>query len=217
MRERLYMVIFTVIMASFAAAILTFANTQLKKYIDQNKKLEVYENVLKVFDIPFSSEADFDEIERIYNAHISVEKRNGIDVYTGYETEAKTEDELLGYAFKITGPGFWGKITGFLALKPGLETIRGITFFEHEETPGLGGRIDEKDFQQQFIGKKIYPEGSNEPLIVISPPGTDPFGDSVRNKPQNEVDAITGASETSRAVERFMNKCIKDFISVMKK
>ena len=66
--------------------------------------------------------------------------------------------ELMGIAVGVKGPGLWGGIEGILALEPDMKTIKGLTFYKQEETPGLGGEIAGSDFRDQFIGKRIYGE-----------------------------------------------------------
>jgi len=75
-------------------------------------------------------------------------------------------------------------------LKPDLETIVGLEVLDHQETPGLGARITEDEFLQQFNGKVVRPE-----LLVVKEAGDD----------KNKVDAITGATRTSNAVQGIIN------------
>ncbi|NUM34982.1 MAG: FMN-binding protein [Candidatus Brocadiae bacterium] len=126
-----------------------------------------------------------------------------------YIFRAKKEDHFY-YTFEIAGAGFWDKVAGYMALKEGFKSIAGITFYDHKETPGLGQRIEEGWFQGQFTfwNKSIFREGSAQPeLRVTSRKGTyDGEATQDFGKKQNEVDAITGASETSRALDRFVTK-----------
>ena len=99
--------------------------------------------------------------------------------------------EMRKCVFLRTGPGLWGDITAAVCFDTETESIVGVTFTEHNETPGLGGRIEEKWFQQQFIGKRT-------PLTLL-PEGTE-------SESRNEVDAITGATITSSAVRDIVNR-----------
>ena len=94
----------------------------------------------------------------------------------------------------------WGPIRGFLALEADMRTIRGVTFHEQEETPGLGGEIASVWFQEQFKGKVIeLPDGERGIHIRRGGGASGP----------NEVDAITGATMTSKKVEVMLNAVIE--------
>jgi Na+-transporting NADH:ubiquinone oxidoreductase subunit C len=84
-----------------------------------------------------------------------------------------------------------------------MRTIRGITFYEQEETPGLGGEIDSESFRKQFEGKKIVDE-TGRAGIVISGGG--------QKHAVNEVDAITGATMTCEKVEAILNTVIERIV-----
>jgi len=85
----------------------------------------------------------------------------------------------------------------FICVEPDLETLKGIEVLDHSETPGLGGRIIEDSFKKQFIGKKVRPR-----IFVIK---------GKKAEGANEVEAITGATNTSRGIEEFINDAMKEF------
>jgi len=109
------------------------------------------------------------------------------------------------YTFEIAGAGFWDKVSGYLTLRSGLRKISGITFFDHKETPGLGQRIEEGWFQAQFTiwQKEVLKPNTNKIALHVTRRNGLYDGDS-QKKSINEVDAITGASETSRALDKFI-------------
>lgn len=99
------------------------------------------------------------------------------------------------YVFAIGGRGFWGPIQGLIALEPDFQTIRGIVFTEQSETPGLGARIREDPwFAHQFRGKMLAPHGPPYLQIVVG-----------QADGPHQVEAITGATQTSTTVNRFLN------------
>jgi Na+-transporting NADH:ubiquinone oxidoreductase subunit C len=104
-------------------------------------------------------------------------------------------------AVPFTGPGLWGPIKGVMSLEPDLLTIREISFYQQEETPGLGGEIGSKWFQDQFKGKEIV-SPAGEPGFHIRKPGN-PLD-------ENSVDGISGATMTSERVQSIIDNLAKD-------
>ena len=100
---------------------------------------------------------------------------------------------------RFAGPGLWGPIKGFLALDPKITKIQGITFYEQEETPGLGGEIVSSSFRNKFIGLLIRDETGKPGIIIKS------GGESAVNK----VDGISGATMTCDKVQEMLNEAIK--------
>lgn len=104
----------------------------------------------------------------------------------------------------VEGLGMWGTIYGFLSLAPDAETVRGLTYYEHRETPGLGGEIANPDWQAGWEGRKIHDADGAVAIAVrkgqAGPPETDPL----------HVDGLAGATVTSNAVTRFMQYWLDD-------
>lgn len=96
-----------------------------------------------------------------------------------------------GYVVVASGPGLWGRITAAVGLDAARDTFTGLAFTEEGETPGLGARIEEPWFKRQVRGKR-------------GPLGLRPEG--TRSAEATEIDAITGATVTSRAVRDILNR-----------
>ncbi len=94
----------------------------------------------------------------------------------------------------IEGKGLWSTLYGFLALAPDGTTIKGLTFYEHAETPGLGGEVDNARWKGLWPGRKVFDEQGNVEIEVIKgaagPAESDPY----------RVDGLSGATITSRGV-----------------
>ena len=105
------------------------------------------------------------------------------------------------YVFPISGKGLWSTLFGFLALDKDKNTVKGITFYKHKETPGLGGEVDKKWFQENFIGKKIF-NSNNELVSVKVMKGTTSI--LPKEKQNHAVDGITGATITSNGLTSFL-------------
>lgn len=104
-------------------------------------------------------------------------------------------DSKMGYGYNKSS-----SMSLFICLEPDLETLKGIEVLDHSETPGLGGRMTEAAFKKQFAGKKLKPRIS--------------FVKGRNAEGANEFDAITGATNTSRGVEAFLNDAMKEFWEV---
>ncbi len=113
------------------------------------------------------------------------------------------------FAFPTSGPGLWAPIYGFLALESDLNTIAGITFYRHGETPGLGGEIEREWFQSQFVGQRMMADGEPVQFQVIQGgvSGRYPDGNP------HAVDGISGATMTGRAVAEFISEDFKTYNS----
>lgn len=95
----------------------------------------------------------------------------------------------------IHGYGLWSTMYGFLAVAGDGETVKGITFYEDGETPGLGGEINNPRWQQRWEGKKLYGTGGDVELEVVK--GTvDPRAPGA----EYHVDGLSGATLTSNGV-----------------
>jgi Na+-transporting NADH:ubiquinone oxidoreductase subunit C len=98
----------------------------------------------------------------------------------------------------IWGKGLWSTLYGFLALDSDLRTISGITFYDHKETPGLGGEVDNPRWKSLWRGRQAFDETGEVAIEVIKgragPPDEDPY----------LVDGLTGATITSRGVGNFV-------------
>lgn len=108
-------------------------------------------------------------------------------------------DDVLQIVIIIRGQGLWSTMAGYLALESDGKTIRGITFYEHGETPGLGGEIDNPAWQSRWKGRIAY-DSEGSPALVMrkggaGPPGEDPHG----------FDGLSGATITARAVQHTVN------------
>jgi Na+-transporting NADH:ubiquinone oxidoreductase subunit C len=111
----------------------------------------------------------------------------------------KKEGEIDQVVLPIYGKGLWSTLYGFLALDSDTTTVRGITFYEHAETPGLGGEVENPDWKAQWKGKKVFDDQGEVSLQVIK--GAVP-GDSPRAN--HQIDGLSGATITSRGVSNLV-------------
>tara|TARA_B100000959_G_C14917573_1_gene598049 strand:- start:80 stop:784 length:705 start_codon:yes stop_codon:yes gene_type:complete len=105
----------------------------------------------------------------------------------------------------VSGKGLWSSLFGYFAIDANnYSTVKGITFYAHGETPGLGAEISSKWFQSNFIGKEVY--NGNELLsIKLTKPGL------ADENNLYEVDGISGATITSRGVTELLKRDLKRY------
>lgn len=109
--------------------------------------------------------------------------------------------ELKRVVLPIHGYGLWSTLYGFVSLEGDANTIEGLGFYAHAETPGLGGEVDNPKWKSQWVGKKVYGENLEEPEIRLVKGGVDPSAPDAEHK----VDALSGATLTSRGVQQLVN------------
>lgn len=192
-----YMFLITLFFASLVSAVKHFN----ERKIELNQTVKLQRIILKVLKIPVkegASDVDLFELFKLRVKEIQVEKKS---LYVGYKQDGRT---IQGYALPVGGPGFWGPIKGMIGVDPEAKKILGIAFYQHNETPGLGGRITEDWFSGQFKGLSLFPIEGNQNIFYLTPEGT--------GKTPNELDAITGATNTSSAVEEFLNQELDFFL-----
>jgi len=130
--------------------------------------------------------------ERLYNERIEAVQNDEGDVEY-YEVNG--EGGSSSFVLPAAGPGVWGKIEAVVGFDSQLNELTGLDFIQQNETPGLGGRITEEWFKNQFRGK-------TGPFSRV-PEGTE-------DESATEFDAITGATLTSKAVQQILNETIEE-------
>lgn len=104
----------------------------------------------------------------------------------------------------VRGQGLWGLMRGYMALKGDGNTIEGLTFYSHSETPGLGGEVDNPRWKAQWDGKQVYADdhvGEGSPEIALVKGGA---------SGATEVDALSGATLTSKGVTNLVQFWLSD-------
>jgi Na+-transporting NADH:ubiquinone oxidoreductase subunit C len=174
-------IIFMLICSAVCVGGVSTAFIATKKRIRLNEEMVKYKAVLSASDITIPDSPE--KVQELYKEKVEeIKNKEGEIVYFKIKNGS--------YAVKCSGIGLWGPIRGIIGLDPSLKKIEGIAFTYQNETPGLGARIEEKWFKEQFRGKII-------PLKIVTD-GEKPG--------ENEFDAITGATITSTAVKKMVNK-----------
>ena len=102
------------------------------------------------------------------------------------------------HVLPVEGLGLWGTLYGFIALDGALETVQALTFYEHIETPGLGGEVDNPRWKALWRGRRPFNDDLEPNLTVIKGRAGSPSEDPHR------VDGLSGATMTSRGVTNLL-------------
>lgn len=189
-----YPVIFMVLVTAVFTLILAFLNQSTVEAIQRNKEVDLRKKILYVFNMLDENDS-IEEVTKKFEDNIE-EKTYKEDqiVYVLNEN-----GEPKAYAVPFNGPGLWGSIDGYIGVDKDLEHITGIEFINQSETPGLGGRIGEAPYKEQFRDVDVTNRIGDEIII---------------NRPANggNVDAIAGATQTSTFVKNMLNQDLIEFI-----
>jgi Na+-transporting NADH:ubiquinone oxidoreductase subunit C len=189
-KQRIFTVVFMFLVSVFFIGIISSVYLYTKTTVKRNESLFLKRSVLYTAKIDVGDSPV--EIERIYKQKVTEIKDSAGNIQ--YYSVVLESGETVA-VFQSSGQGLWGVIKGHVGLKNDLETIAGIDFTVQTETPGLGARITESWFKEQFRGKKG--------ALKRVPEGT-------KSGKADEFDAITGATVTSKAVESMINVTVKN-------
>ena len=218
--------------------LLALTSTQLKERQEFNIELDKKKNILKCIGKDLSL-MNADAIFKEYKSNISniILNSNG-DIAANIASENlesvpnKSTGEVKYFlnnieylpAYKssnpeafiipISGKGLWSTLFGYFALEMDLNTVIGITFYKHGETPGLGGEVEKKWFQNNFVGKKIFNQtGELVSIKVVKGKVNDVYSGEALN---HGVDGISGATVTSRGVSDFLKRDLLKYEQYLK-
>ncbi len=109
----------------------------------------------------------------------------------------KEEGEIQKIILPVYGKGLWSTMYGFMALDKDLQTIKGFTYYEHGETPGLGGEVDNPNWKNIWKGKKAFDNDWNVKIEVIKG-RVDPSSE----KAMYQIDGLSGSTLTTRGIDK---------------
>ena len=222
-----YTVIYTTIVVVVVAAILAFTAMKLGPAQSANAKAETLRQMMSAAQIKPTDELYAtrnagilqlyaDNIEEAFtigldgreNGTLSTEKAT-IELVDKLKPQDKAikaggEVTLPVYVFKngttvipVYGAGLWGPVWGYVAFQPDRRTIAGVYFDHESETPGLGAKIkDEAWFREKFAGRQVA--FGQEPVFKLAK-------NAEAGGAANAVDAITGATMTSKGLGEALN------------
>ncbi|MFI3261820.1 MAG: NADH:ubiquinone reductase (Na(+)-transporting) subunit C [Rikenellaceae bacterium] len=239
-----YIIGYSIVLVVVVAIVLSFTALTLKPIQQANVEVEKMSDILSSVGLYQAAEADkaADKatfVKAEYAKYIvesflvndKGEKQNAdaaetFAVLNNLKAElAKPKDQITlpvfisknnagktNYVFPVYGTGLWGPIWGYIALSDDLNTVDGVVFDHKSETPGLGAEIATPAFQGQFVNKTIFDNSTFVGIQVLKGAGSSKGND-------HAVDAISGGTITSRAVQAMILDCLdiyKPFIENQK-
>ena len=190
-----YIIIYSAILVVIVAFLLAFVYQALKPMQDANVALDVKKQILYSLNI---RGLDGAEAEAKYAEVVKEEAEKDGQKY--YLCEIDGEDVLV---VSMKGMGLWGGISGYVSIHGDeTPTVYGAYFNHESETAGLGAEIkDSQAWQEKFIGKKVFVDGTQDVAISIVKKVEDPT---------TQVDVVTGATLTSNGVNDMIKAGLKD-------
>ncbi len=216
-----YTVIYASIMVVAVAAILTLVSFGLKERQQANIDNEKRQNILKTVNVESTSDNAAQLYEQTVKEAFVVDQTGKVIVTdkneafnTGIELGETSKlpvfkcekDGKQYFVVPLKGAGLWGKIWGYASIESDCNTIAGVVFDHESETPGLGDKITTKEFQQQFVGKKLYDQGGSDLKGVTVYKGGLAAQDQLHG-----IDALSGATLTSNGVQNMVNDCLRAY------
>jgi Na+-transporting NADH:ubiquinone oxidoreductase subunit C len=222
-----YTFIYAAVMVVVVAALLAFVSQALKPRQERNemvaKKIDILQSI-KVAATSADAEQKYEEVigAHSYIVDFSGNKVEGVafDVDLAVELRKPAEERLypvyeahleggeVKYILQLRGAGLWGPIWGYVSVNSDGNSIYGATFGHKGETPGLGSEIENDGFQDQFVGKQIFDNGTLKSIAVVK------GGGSAGNV--HQVDAVSGGTITSQGLENMLGDFFKGYESFLK-
>jgi len=151
----------------------------------------------------FSEVADYDQEkaaksnEYVIPAELNIAQINN-RALKAHVYKVVADEETIHYVFPVKGTGLWSTLKGFVALDKDLKTVKGLSFYSHGETPGLGGEVDNPTWKAQWNGKELFVESEGKFVPSI---------DFVKGKTKESTkfDGLSGATITTKGVKNLLN------------
>ncbi len=196
----IYTVIFTFIVCFIFVFFLSLTNVATAPIVQRNEEISQKLAILAAMGVTdINAASTLEEIEKRFE-NIDIRQEGDIALYqaevNGVQVVAK----------EFAGPGLWGTIYGAIGITADGGRITGFEIVTHNETPGLGGRIEEQWFTEQLNGERLV--GGR-----VTMTGRRGIGD---DDPDNgEIDGVSGATRTSESIEIIINNEINNLLSIL--
>jgi len=205
-RSTAYTIGFAIAICVVCSVAVAVSAVSLTDRQDANRTLDRQRNVLLAADLIDAAQAPTGDVIRARFAELirprEVEPTGDAEPATVYEV---VEDgRLTMVVLPVEGPGLWSTLYGYLAVAADGNTVRGIAFYDHGETPGLGGEVDNPRWRARWRGRKLFDAAGETRIEVIKGVAGDPESDPHR------VDGLSGATMTSQGVSKLVGAWISE-------
>lgn len=214
-----YTIVYASVMVIIVAFMLAFISSVLKPTQDANVENDTKGQILTSLNIDikasgFNVADEFKNVQdmlwngtelvpyegKFLSSYGSAIKAGELHVFVA-QAEGETK-----YVLPVTGRGLWGGLWGYIALNADKKTVYGTYFYHESETAGLGARIGERWFQEQFNGKPVF-AGENTEAVALK------VVKAGASKAENEIDGVTGATLTSDGVSAMVQDGLSVYLS----
>ncbi|MCK5881645.1 MAG: NADH:ubiquinone reductase (Na(+)-transporting) subunit C, partial [Sinobacterium sp.] len=219
-KEALNTLVVALVLCLVCSVLVSTVAVALKPQQTANKKLDLNKNILSASGL-LPENASAEQVNEIFSAFES----KFVDIQTGHyapvdsDVKIKVERESapagLGsvkqyqeifvyspngkpelYVLPVYGPGLWGAMYGFLVLEGDLNTIKGLSFYLHKETPGLGAKVELDSWKNLWKGKQAYTVDGQTNIVV----GSKNLAPGVAKSSVGFIDGLSGATLTTAGV-----------------
>ncbi|WP_028855946.1 FMN-binding protein [Psychrilyobacter atlanticus] len=184
-----YTAIFSFVITFILVFLLTLTHLVTKNRVSEYNRDYEISSILKAVGVRVENGEVQEQFKSIFN----------LELPTDETMTAKIDGEDI-LVSKFSGKALWGTVNGIIAMDKDLQIIKGVDIISHNETPGLGGRIEEEWFLKQFQGETV-----NKNTIKV----VQGSGDGNYDSDDGIIDGIVGATRTSHSIEVMINKKIK--------
>ena len=227
-----YQILYAAVMVLLVGTVLAFIYMALKPKQNENVANDTRKQILSALHIAAANDAEVKALYEKYitqdllvdgdgniidstaNVAFNVEMKKNIKLPVAERKlpvmKCTMDDGSIKYVLPMYGAGLWGPIWGYVAVNNDGNTIYGANFSHEGETPGLGARIAEQPFQDEFKDKHLFLDGEFKSVAVLK------RGQKAANGAE-QVDALTGATITSRGVSDMMADCLAPYNAFLKK
>jgi Na+-transporting NADH:ubiquinone oxidoreductase subunit C len=197
-KESIGNVLFVAIGVSLVCSVLVASAAIVLKPQQQKNELQYQQRIVLEVAGLYEPGAD---VAALYSAieEISIELATGEQAPVFLVRKDGAIEQVI---LPVQGAGLWGTMYGYLAVESDGQTARGLQFYQHIETPGLGDGVDKPAWQAQWRGKRLF-DDNGDPLVEVVK-GPAPAGSDY------QIDGLAGATLTGRGVSIFVQHWISD-------
>lgn len=234
-----YVMTFAVILCVAVSSVLAMLATVLKPTqqaaaeFDRQKNVMMAAGMIERGDVRLREELQKLYVDRV--KQVVIDTRNGTEVegdvdalnaaaaekdpkdagrYRSIEQALTVDGKLDALIMPVSGKGLWSTLYGYLALDADKNHVKGIQFYKHGETPGLGGEVENVKWTSMWIGKEILNDKGELVSVTVKKGKVD---QSIPREKKHYVDGLAGATITSNGVSKFVLRDLKAFGTYLQK